>query len=640
MRLLPLSIRPLLILLVIFLAACADAIVALPRPAPSPTAMVTSTPTPSSSPSLTPTHTSTPTPEPPPADRYAGWAVVAYPGVSQAKMEAMLRRLKDAGANVVWIGHNNPGEAEAGKPEPGLSYAVYAAAQNPADPQHATALEMIEAQHRLLRAARVVGLPAVFPIGYQIHMGQAWQYAHPRQMRHDAAGQWLNLYNGGVSASLYAAEYRRDIRTYYEWVRQEFVMPYRDVILMLNLADEPLGGDYSQPAEIEFQARTGFTFAEASPAQVGAFQDRVIVDYALWSAQQWLALAPDVRVTISFCGAQGRWSYRMPNVEALFRETPPNFVPTFDAYVHDHLPWKPITAAEVGSLTLFARTLGDYSARWNRDFWLWSAGNRWGLAGFSPEPGGVSDALANGYLLTLATRSTGGQLRGLAVWNYNVNDQGLYGDADPAPYEREAMFARVSAAFGDWRRLMAAPGGQATMLVLLTDAVVHHHLGTTRNAVLDSPINFDHLRPLAYADTPLAVAGSLPEDLSSLSSVLVLDPTPEMLSTEDQERLRAFAASGGHVIATQAVLDSVLAEADTATLIPADPLTMSADEWARLFPSSRVLRVSSPGVTLVYSLDAQPFSLLDGGPWRLYDRRGDLRPDSLELRAHEFALSP
>jgi hypothetical protein len=557
-------------------------------------------------------------------------------------MEMMLRRIKDAGANVVWIGHNNPGEVIADKAEPGLSYAVWAAAQDSRHPERQTALAMIEAQHRMLRAARAVGLPAVFPIGYQIHMGRDWRDAHPKEMRHDAAGQWLDIFNGGVSASPYSAAYRADIRRYYEWVRDEFVMPYRDVILMLNLADEPLGGDYSAPAEKEFTARTGQTFATAAAASLGAFQDSVIVDHAVWSAEQWLELAPDVPMTISFCGSQGRWSYGMPNVEALFRETPPNFVPTFDAYVHDYLPWKPLTEAEVGSLALFVRTLGYYSERYDREFWLWSAGNRWGLAGYgSSNPGGVSDAVANGYLLALAARSTGGNLRGMAVWAYNVKDQGLYGDSDPAPYDRETLFVRVSESFTKWRRLMGttALGARAEMLIYLSETLAHAHRGATRNAVSDSALDYDALLPLTRQATRTARVGELPLDFAGVHTLLVLDPTPATLSEAARERLREFAGNGGRLIATAPVLASLRAERNT-VIIGGDPLALTADEWAALFPSSPGIHIATPDAALVYLPAGDRAALPVAQTWRVFDRIGTQRPGATKLHEHEVALSP
>jgi hypothetical protein len=42
-------------------------------------------------------------------ERRVGWAVEAYPEMTSAEMEAVVRSMVRAGANVVWVGHNNPG---------------------------------------------------------------------------------------------------------------------------------------------------------------------------------------------------------------------------------------------------------------------------------------------------------------------------------------------------------------------------------------------------------------------------------------------------------------------------------------------------------------------------------------------------
>ena len=57
----------------------------------------------------------------PPPDHYSGWAVDAYPEDSAGEMEATVRRMAESGANVVWIGHNNPGVVDPDKVEP-VSY--------------------------------------------------------------------------------------------------------------------------------------------------------------------------------------------------------------------------------------------------------------------------------------------------------------------------------------------------------------------------------------------------------------------------------------------------------------------------------------------------------------------------------------
>jgi hypothetical protein len=233
--------------------------------------------------------------------------------MTAAEMDAVVRRMARAGGNVIWVGHNNPGEVEPGKVEPGLSYAVYEAYQDPSDPRHETSVAMIQAQRRMLDACRAAGVQAVLPVGYQIQMGREWNSRHPDALRLDAGGQPLDIYGGGVSASFYAPRYREDITTFYRWVDDEFASPYADVLLMLNLADEPIGGDYSRHAEAEFRRQHGFGFTDvgSNPFRqrlLGEFQSRYVVEYAIWTAELWHEIHPGLPVTMSFDGAQARMS--------------------------------------------------------------------------------------------------------------------------------------------------------------------------------------------------------------------------------------------------------------------------------------------------------------------------------------------
>lgn len=507
-------------------------------------------------------------PAAPPA-YYAGWAMEAYPEQPAADMEAMVRRTVAAGANVVWIGHNNPGEVDAGKVEPGLSYAVYEATLDPADPRHEAAVAMVAAQHRMLAACRAVSVKAVLPVGYQIQMGRTWNERHPEAIRRDAHGRPLDIFGGGVSASFYAPTYRRDIEAYYRWVDAEFVRPYADVLLMLNLADEPIGGDYSAAAEAEFRRRYGWDFAEVGDEpqrqrRLGEFQSRIVAEYAAWSARLWQAIDPDMPVTMSFDGAQARLGYVLPDVEALFRDTPSNFVVTFDAYPRDGLPNVALSDADLTGLFLLARSVGLYSARYHKPVWLWAAANRWGLSGSSPDPGTVSDAVANGLSLALLVRQGGGDLRGIAYWNYNVKEQGLYNDTLPIAYDVETMFARVSAGLPLLRRLMAAPAGRPNVLILAPPAVAYQQIGAAREAVRLNGLPFPHLSILAGQNVNAAVVptlqgwlGILPAGqgwpLDGVRAIAVIAPGSEYLPAADLASLRLFLASGGRLVTSQGV---------------------------------------------------------------------------------------
>jgi len=57
-------------------------------------------------------------------DKYAGWAADAHPEMTSDELRSMVGRMLDHEANLLWIGHNNPGEVGVDKWEPALSYAV------------------------------------------------------------------------------------------------------------------------------------------------------------------------------------------------------------------------------------------------------------------------------------------------------------------------------------------------------------------------------------------------------------------------------------------------------------------------------------------------------------------------------------
>jgi hypothetical protein len=500
-----------------------------------------------------------------PPTYYAGWAMEAYPEQSAAEMEATVRRAARAGANVVWIGHNNPGEVDSAKVEPGLSYAVYEAYLDQVDPRHGAAVAMVQAQHRMLAACRAAGVKAVLPVGYQIQMGRDWNSRHPDSLRLDAKGRPLDIFGGGVSASFYAPAYRQDIEAYYRWVDAEFVRPYSGVLLMLNLADEPIGGDYSPSAEAEFRRQHNFGFAGVGddPQRqrlLGEFQSRYVVEYAAFSAGLWRDIHPDLPVTMSFDGAQARLAFTLPDVEALFRDTPSNFVVTFDAYPRDGLPNVALSDADLNGLFLLARSVGLYSARYRKPVWLWAAANRWGLSQASSDPGTVSDAVANGLYLALLLRQGGGDLRGIAYWNYNVKEQGLYNDTHPAAYDVETMFARVSAGLPLLRRLMAAPAQQPAVLVLVPPAVAYQRIGAAQEAVRLEGQPFPRLAVLAKENVNAAVVDSLRGwSLEGVQAVVVVSPGSEYLQPGDLEALRGWMARGGRLVTSQGVAAALLA---------------------------------------------------------------------------------
>ncbi|MFC2023591.1 hypothetical protein ACFLT5_02510 [Chloroflexota bacterium] len=489
-----------------------------------------------------------------PPERYAGWAVEAYPELAAHEMEDLVWRLASAGANVIWIGHNNPGEVEAGKLEPGLSYAVYEAYQDESDPRHHAAREVVLAQHRMLAACRAAEVKAVLPVGYQIQMGRKWNGEHPDDLRRDRDGQLLDIHGGGVSASFHAPAFRQAMEGYYSWVDTEFARPYADVILMLNLADEPIGGDYSFHAEKAFQEQSGFGFDDvgANPErqrQLGEFQSRYVVQYAIESSNMWHSIHPGLPVTMSFDGGQARKAFAMPDVEALFRDTPSNFVVTFDAYPRDDLPHLGADEYSLTGLFLLARSLGLYSAQYGKSLWLWAAANSWGLSQESDDPGTVSDAVANGLYLTLLVRQAGGDLQGVAYWNYNVKEQGLYNDTHATAYLPDTMFAQVSEVLPELRRTMRGPTESPDVLILAPPARAHQEIGSAAQSIIPEGQPIERLAILAKEGVRSAIVSELSGwQLDELRAIVVLSPDPELLTQEDMVLLRGVLTAGTPVV--------------------------------------------------------------------------------------------
>jgi hypothetical protein len=492
--------------------------------------------------------------------RYAGWAMEAYPSLAASTMGQIVARQAGAGANVVWIGHNNPGEVNASAAEPALSYAVYEALQDDTSPNNADARAIVAAQERMLAAIRAQGLKAVFPVGYQSQMGASWSAAHPDALRTESRGG-INRTTAVVNASFYSPDYRRDIRRYYEWVDARFVRPYRDVIIMLNLADEPSGGDYSTWADAEFKARNGYGFADVADnttriAQLGQFQTNYIADYAAWSAGQWAELESDLPTTMSFEGATARIHMHLPQVESVFSRTPSTFYPTFDAYPRDGPPDLPLDDTELIRLFTLVRTLGHYSALYNRPFWLWSTANSWGLSQTSPQPSNVADAVANAYYLALLARQTGGWLQGIVAWNYNVVGQGLYNDTNRTAYDPDTMFARVSESMPLLRQIMAAPAGAARVLILAPNGFALRLLGASRTVDPFAFRSYDFHRLAVFArdNVPAAVVTTLAnESVDRLAAIVVLARYPQDVSDDELNRLRGYLGRGGSVIAPRSL---------------------------------------------------------------------------------------
>ena len=543
----------LLLSLAVLLAACdADAPVVAPAPAVSvapPVQVTAATP-----------------------DHYAGWAIDAYPDMTQEQMDAAVLRMKQAGANVIWIAHANPARSYKAAPEVGLNPSVLYAFRDFSLVQHDDAVEIVAAEKRMLQACQNAGVKAVLSVGYQTQMGQEWSKAHPNDLRRDANGKLWQVTNGNDPyASVYSPTFQADMHDYYAWIAYEFLNPYRQTIMMLNLADEPLGGDYSSWADQEFQRRNGYSFAAvgndaARQTQLGQFQSGVITDFMKLTAGYWQEINPGLPVTMSFDGGAMREDNGLPDLESLFREAPSNFVLTWDMYPRDRGSLNvALNDDDVSRLFMLVRTISGYSARYNRKVWFWSAANSWGLGQGVDQPGTIADAQANLLYLAQLMNQGGGYLEGLAVWNYNIRTQGLYNYSwgstqQTSTWNPDEMFDRVSAGFETARLLMSEPAGQPDLLFLKPAEWQDQQIGRDKPNYYDPVVDYARLDVLARNNIVNVTASHWPDALPSgwtnLKTVVVLSPA-EYLTAADITGLQNWVRAGGSLVAALGVAQRV-----------------------------------------------------------------------------------
>lgn len=365
-----------------------------------------------------------------------GWAYTAVPGVSRDQMVKDIRKMKDLGANIVYIGHANPGDVNPNGVEPGLNPAVYFALRdNSANASDASSI--YQAIINSLEASKEIGLDVVLPIGYQIQMGADWNAKNPDSLRLDSNGNNLDFWGSGPTASPYSPTYQRDIKEYYQWVNKEIITKYPHIVA-INLGDEPMGSDFSQWAKEEFTGRFGVNFDSAPAEARGQFLSEVIADHAAISANMWEEINPAVWTMMTFHIQRERpW---LPNIEALFRKTPDNFVFSSDTHLHDDLPNKPLTAEEQTYLYGMIRTYSYLSKVYGKKMMLWSAANAWGLT----NQGGIEEAGKNLAIIDTAVRQGGGKVAMLMAWGWNIKGQGVYRCENQCAFDPEEMINFVS----------------------------------------------------------------------------------------------------------------------------------------------------------------------------------------------------
>jgi len=186
--------------------------------------------------------------------------------------------------------------------------------------------------------------------------------------------------------------------------------------------------------------------------------------------------------------------------------------------------------------------------------WLWAAANSWGLSQASDDPSTVSDAVANGIALALLVRQGRGDLQGIAYWNYNVREQGLYNDTHDTAYDAETMFEQVSAALPTLRRLMISAPARPEVLILSPAARSHEQIGAERASVLLEVQPYGRLAILAKEGVNTAVVSSLDGwDLDGVRAIVALSPSVTHFAEGDPNLLRRFLGRGGSVVTSPEV---------------------------------------------------------------------------------------
>lgn len=484
---------------------------------------------------------------------YIGWAMEAYPNMNEAELARHVERQRKHGSSFIWIGHNNPGEVDKYKIEPGLSYAIYEAFIDKEDPRHDDACQLVSGFHRLLNVCQKLDMPVVFPVGYQLQMGERWNQVNQEHLRRNFSGKIVNW--GGVSATYLSPRYQEDIIRYYSWTLEEFIRPYKDNIKLINLADEPFGGDFSFWAREKFRTIYGISMEDALKSggdyvkKLGEFQSRYIVEYARWSAETWHNMYPEIPTTMSFCGHHGREENHMPDVVALFEDTPDHFEPTFDVYPRDGSFKDPIAESDITMLVIFLRQIAYLSHTHSKPYWLWTTGNSWGLGQNSSDKGNISDALANQFFAVSSAALNGGNLRGIAIWNYNIKHQGLYNDTNPIVYDPDDLFAK-NTRFLNWLTCYVQGSDMqqpAEAALILPREFGYKKIGESKRCVWIRFYGLQHLHALAKQAKNFIVAASFDDvlnyedsHLGELKVIIYLSDDGSELSETTIKRIATF----------------------------------------------------------------------------------------------------
>lgn len=412
-----------------------------------------------------------------------GWAYTAIPGVSREQMIEDMKRMKNLGMNIVYIGHANPGGRNVGDPnvdETGLYPGVYFSLRDK-DSFSTDAQLIYQAVLDSLEASKIVGLGVVLPVGYQIQMGTTWDSKNFNQLRIDKNGNNMNHWGSGETASPYSPKYLSDIREYYQWVNDNFVSKYPHIVA-INLADEPMGSDFSQWAKDEFTKRYNINLDSAPAETRGEFLSEVIADYASSMANMWREINPQVWTMMTFhIQREQPW---VPNMESLFRKTPSTFVVSADTHLHDALSDLPLTDSEVDHLYGMVRTLSYLSKVYNKKLMLWTSANAWGLT----NKGGTKEAEKNFEIVDQVSKQGGGKVAMIMAWGWNIKNQGVYRCEGQCAFDPEEMITTVSSKLASVRDTLSnQTDSSLSKVIYLPASILNTKIGDENIDHLASP---------------------------------------------------------------------------------------------------------------------------------------------------------
>ncbi len=415
------------------------------------------------------------------------WAY-APPSRNLDEIRNDFQKIKASGANGIYIGHANPGEVDDFWPsEIGMTFSVWNALYGYPHDTGGRAEEIFARVRATLDVAREVNFKVILAVGYQIQMGRYWNDKNPGALRRNPDGSLMYHWQTHATASPYSSAFRSSITQYYNWVNENLVKPYPNVV-GLNLADEPMGSDFSAAAQTEFARRyngRALLGNDSDNGLRGDFLSGVIADYAEFTANSWLNINPRLWVTMTFHFQRDLFWF--PSMEKIFAKNLPNFVVSTDTHYHDApADTQPM---HLGLLHNLVKNMALLSKCYNKKIMLWSSANSWGLT-----PNGNADmARENLRIVRDWPQRFGARSLAYLFWGFNIPHQGLFSDAPGGfPGQRDGIWSALTEATPSLFQAMNSRGAEVpSKLYLMSLDRLNEKFGAEKTPHLAYPHLFD-----------------------------------------------------------------------------------------------------------------------------------------------------